>query len=518
MIKESLLVVDRESEVLQMVKSTLKSDGYDVICSQSTLEALSIMRKKMVDILMTSLSMPELSGLELLKQAHMINPSTGSIIICKNDTLDTLFKSFQAGAQAIIIKPFDSQDLRNVVGEVAQKSLVEKENIRLRTLLPLFELNKSIISELNASKIFNHIVRIVCIETRAEKVSLLLLNDIADQLIVKAAIGLNKSVIGKAAQPPDDQISWSVIKLRKALLINPSSRKGTVQSRGNRMSALCVPLSIKGKIIGVINCSKSNGSAFTESDLELLSILAGQAAIAIENAKLFNDVNEHKSSIEMFLRKSLTAQEDERKRISSELHDGLAQWIVSASYSVQLSDSLVGMEKYGDARDEIKRAYQILDQSIKELRRIILDLHPVILSQMGLVEAIKQHIESFFHGTSTAVNFRTSGVPHALSPTQDIVVYRIVLEALNNIRKHAGASRIDIVIRFGNSEVLVKVEDNGCGFDLIPAEQRETVNGNIGLLSMRERAEMVGGSFNITSTAGRGTKIIVRIPSKICNN
>ncbi|OGO16287.1 MAG: hypothetical protein A2Z02_03625 [Chloroflexi bacterium RBG_16_48_7] len=501
-----------------MVKSTLKGDGYDVICAQSTLEALTIIRKKVVDILMTSLAMPELSGLELLKQAHVISPSTGSIIICKNDTLDTLFKSFQAGAQAIIIKPFDSQDLRNVVGEVAQKSLLEKENIRLRTLLPLFELNKSIISELNAGKIFNHIVRIVCIETRAEKVSLLLLNDTGDRLIVKAAIGLHKSVVGKAAQPPDDQISWSVIKLRKALLINPSARKNGDRPHVNRISALCVPLSIKGKIIGVINCSKTNGGAFTESDLELLSILAGQAAIAIENAKLFNDVNEHKSSIEMFLRKSLTAQEDERKRISSELHDSLAQWIVSASYSTQLSDSLISMSKYDDARNEIKRAYKILDQSIKELRRVILDLHPVILSEMGLVEGIKQHIESFFHGQQTVVNFKTVGVPHSLLPTQDIVIYRIVLEALNNIRKHAKAAKVDVVIRFGSSEVLIRIEDNGCGFDLAATLQRETANGNIGLLSMRERAEMVGGSLNITSIPEKGTKVIVRIPAKICIN
>jgi signal transduction histidine kinase/FixJ family two-component response regulator len=516
--KESLLVVDQESEVLQMVKSTLKDDGYDVICAQSTMDALNILRKKVVDILMTSLAMPDISGLELLKQAHVISPSTGSIIICKNDTLDTLFKSFQAGAQAIIIKPFDSQDLRNVVGEVAQKSLLEKENIRLRTLLPLFELNKSIISELNAGKIFNHIVRIVCIETRAEKVSLLLLNETADQLIVKSAIGLNKNVIGRAAQPPDDQISWSVIKLRKALLINPSPRKKGTRPNTNRISALCVPLSIKGMIIGVINCSKSNGGAFTESDLELLSILAGQAAIAIENAKLFNDVTEHKSSIEMFLRKNLTAQEDERKRISSELHDSLAQWIVSASYSTQLSDSLITMSKYDEARIEIKRTYKILDQSIKELRRVILDLHPVILSEMGLVEAIKQHMDSFFYKMEIKSTFKKVGIPRSLAPTQDIVIYRIVLEALNNIRKHAKATRVAVVIRYGPSEVLIKVEDDGCGFDLPATLQRETSNGNIGLLSMRERAEMAGGSFNITSVPGKGTKIIIRIPTKICIN
>jgi signal transduction histidine kinase len=512
-IKENLLVVDYEPGAIDSIKSALSGEGYEVFCAQSSQEALSIIQKKMIDLLITGLPLPGLSGPELLQQAHLISPSTGMIIMCQHDSMDALMKSVKAGAQAIVFKPIDAQQLKAAVEDVLQKTRLAKENIRLKTLLPLFEVNKSIVSELNASKTFNRIVRVVCIETRADKVSLMLLNEVSNELVVRAALGLSKTMVGRSMQLPHDDISWSVVKTGRAILLNAKPKHVVAEKDPYITSSLCVPLSMRGKVIGVINCSKNASRIpFTESDLELLTILAGQAAVAIENAKLFDDIQVHKDNAETFLTRILTAQEDERKRISTELHDGLAQWLVSASYATQLGSTFISLSRFGEAQEEICRASKILEQSIRELRRIVLDLHPTALAELGLVRALQQNIECLGKENGIRVKFDIGGCCKQLSLTQDIAIYRICLEALNNVRKHACASNVEVNLSFDTNCVSLEIADDGRGFDLTEIVKNGFAERSIGLISMKERAEMIGGKLEINTASGKGTRVLLRVP------
>lgn len=489
MERESLLVVDQELDSLTTTRTALQKEGYSVFCAQSSLDAITLLRKKPIDLLITALAMPDLTAPPLLQQAYLMQPSIGSILMCNNDSPDLLIKSFQAGAQAVLVKPFSTEELTKVVEDVLQKSQLAKENMRLKTLLPLFEVNKSIVSELNASKIFNRIVRTVCIETKAENVSLMLFNESSSELIIASALGLSKSVIGKRLQNSDDEISWSVVKTGKALLLNAEAKGERKSGNSHVMSSLCVPLSLKGRVIGVINCSKrSSRIPFTQSDLELLSILAGQAAIAIENARLFDDAQMSRNNVETFLRKCLTAQEDERRRISTELHDGLAQWMSSASYAIQLGNAYLSKLDTEKAHEEIKRAHSIIQQGIKELRRVILDLHPSSLAELGMLGALQQNIKTFSVETNTSGQLKITGDPKPLSSIQEVTVYRVVSEALNNVRRHADASMVEVNLKY------------------------EAAEGNIGLVSMRERAEIAGGSLEIKTSIGHGARVVLRIP------
>ena len=516
MERENLLVVDQELDILTETKSTLQKEGYAVFCAQSSLDAVTLLRKKPIDLLITALAMPGLTAPAFLQQAHLIQPSVGSIVMCNNDSPDLLIKSFQAGAQAVLVKPFSAEELRRIVEDVLQRSQLAKENMRLKTLLPLFEVNKSMVSELNASKIFNRIVRTVCIETRAENVSLMLLNESSKELIIASALGLSKSAIGKRLQVSDDEISWSVVKTGKALLLNAEAKGERNNGNSHVRSSLCVPLSLKGRVIGVINCSKRFGKMpFTESDLELLSILAGQAAIAIENARLFDDVQMHRNNVETFLRKCLTAQEDERRRISTELHDGLAQWMSSASYAIQLGNAYLSKLDTEKAHEEIKRANTIIQQGIKELRRVILDLHPSSLAELGMIGALQQNLKTFSVETNINGQLKITGDPKPLSSIQEVTVYRVVSEALNNVRKHADASLVEVNLKYEAEQVSIEIADNGKGFNLDEALRNETAEGNIGLISMRERAEIAGGNLEIKTSIGHGTRVILRIPSLV---
>jgi signal transduction histidine kinase len=391
--------------------------------------------------------------------------------------------------------------------------------MRLKTLLPLFELNKSLVSELDADKIFNRIVNLVCIETRADRVSLMLKDELSQQLIIKSAIGLPGELIGKGEEVSEDSIAWSVVETGRAILLNGEAKQINLTGNADVISSLCVPLLLKKKVIGVINCSKiTSRTPFNEGDMELLYILAGQAAIAIENATLFDSVRIHQRNLERFLKKSLSAQEDERRRISSELHDGLAQWLVSASYGMQLCEAYLTSSRHEDTLNEIKRTNDILNQSVKELRRIILDLHPIALAELGLIEALRRQVESFNRENGARCDFKLIGSMNNLVTIQEVSIYRIILEAMNNIRKHSKATHVDLILKFDLEYASIEIFDDGIGFDLSEALSDKGAKSSIGLITMKERAEMLGGSLEVVTAPHDGTSILARLPLSRLND
>lgn len=166
----------------------------------------------------------------------------------------------------------------------------------------------------------------------------------------------------------------------------------------------------------------------------------------------------------------------------------------------------------------IGRAGSILAQSIKELRRLILDLHPTILAEIGLIGALQQYIISMGKETGILIDLEIKGDSKPLSSMQETVIYRICLEALNNIRKHANASKVGINLVFEPAMILLDIVDNGCGFNLEQAIRYKAFEGHIGLLSMNEKAEMVGGKLTITTALGEGTKVRLAISSVVNND
>lgn len=513
MVYEKILIVDFDSISKHIIHDTLTKQGYYVITIDNINTIISCLQKKSIDILIINLSLPEIDSIELIKRAKDIRPGIGIIVMSQGDTRDTIIKAFQEGAQAILEKPFKSSDLVKVVNEVLEKSRLSKENMRLKTLLPLFKLTESLVSELNADKIFEHVIRLVYMETKANNVYLSLLDEMSQVLIVKAAIGVSKEQLNKNSEGVNDKISWSVINSGKPVLRNNESQIIKANDDSAQISILCVPLSIKGNAIGVICCNKINArNGFSESDLELLSILAAQATIAIENARLFNNLRKQQNKLESSLIKVLTAQEDERSRISAELHDGLAQWLVSASYCMQLGEAQMTLSKFQEARGELVKANDIVSQSVKELRRIILDLHPIALAELGLIGALRQFINSFNKENGVHCSFKVIGGSTPMSFIHDVTIYRVALEALNNVRKHAHAKKVNLILEFNNGHVILDIADDGVGFNINEVTCNKALHGSLGLVTMRERSEMIGGNLEIESSLDKGTKIHMRLP------
>lgn len=513
MIKGTILVVESESSLLEATARALIDEGYSVSGTTHSQEALAIIAENTIDLLVTDLNLPDSSAIELIKRSRLFDPEIGAIIIVGDHSYRTIVDAVAAGVHSILIKPFSQEQLISACAEAMEKVHSLKEYTRLKALMPLFEVTKSIISELRIDRLCSYIVRTVSAETRADTVSLMLLNEPTQELILKAGVGVPQEAIGEVISRADEPLCYKAIGNVTPIQVNDAPTSQTKHHFGIA-NALYIPLISRGKAIGVLKVSnKTHRRLFTRYDLEMLTILAGQAATAIENASLFDKIKVEKSRLSRLVKKVLQAQEEERSRVSDELHDTVVQWIVSASYHSQTAKALIAREKFNDATLELEKANRIIDQSIREIRRIIINLRPNLLSELGLLEALQYHLRAMEKETGIVCHFEVHGKPRPLTWPQEITIYRIVLEALNNIKKHSQASSTELIIWFSPDAVQVSVTDNGTGFDLAKVTENAHGNGNIGLLSMQERANMVDGELQIESSPGAGTNITLNIPT-----
>ncbi len=492
--------------MLDFATGILRQEGYVVWSASSGRDALPIIDSERLDLLLADQGMPEPETADIAQRAQTINPH-----------LSVIFMSDKAApasgeGQSVLLKPFGAQSLRAVVRESLEKQDLTRESLRLKTLMPLFEVSSAIVSEVKLDRLLNLIVQVVNRETRADRVSLMLVDRSGRELTIKAAIGLPEGIMKSAVEKVGEGIAGSVAQTGKPLLLQGTVKRDDRATTGEVRSALCVPLMVRGRVIGVINSSKtSEHNPFTESDLELLSILASQAAIAIENARLFRNVEAQQVRLEQLLRQLLKAQEEERERISAEVHDSVAQWMVSASYYTQSADALISESRPDQAHRELENATRIIGQSVKELRRIIADLYPPALSELGLWEALRQNIDCFERETGVSCAFQGTA-PLGLSPAHEIVIYRVAQEALNNIRKHACASQVKILLQSCADQVSVEIVDDGKGFDVASVAGETVAPTKMGLLTMKGRAEMLGGDLTVETGEGAGTRVLLTIP------
>lgn len=304
--------------------------------------------------------------------------------------------------------------------------------------------------------------------------------------------------------------------LRRELIEILPEFKGLWEGERDELQALEVellcPIESKGDLIGILALGrKQSGASYSNEDIDLLMTMASAAAVAIENAMVLDALKKQQAQVRQLLAQTVQAQEDERKRISAELHDSVTQWLVGASYRLQACDALLPESDSKEARVELKEAENTLDKSLKELRRVMTGLHPPALAELGLIHALHQ-LTGELEATGIVCDFETTGTPVRLTPSVEITIFRIVQEALNNIRKHSGASNVIISLQFDPDNILAKIHDNGKGFDLPQTLDRAISVGSLGLLGMKQRAETVGGTLEIETRPGAGTSIALRLP------
>ena len=207
----------------------------------------------------------------------------------------------------------------------------------------------------------------------------------------------------------------------------------------------------------------------------------------------------------------VTAQEEERRRISRELHDQMGQQLVA----LLLGLKTLGAESYGrrSSLDTLRQLEGITGELSREVHTLAWGLRPPALDDLGLEAALANYAEEWAERSRVSVDFHSAGFAGGRLPlTHETAVYRIAQEALTNVARHSGADRVSFILERRGDHVLAVIEDNGGGFDLEAAQPPAGRGGRLGLLGMRERAALLGGTINVESATGAGTTVFVRIP------
>lgn len=211
--------------------------------------------------------------------------------------------------------------------------------------------------------------------------------------------------------------------------------------------------------------------------------------------------------------KIIKAQEEERKRVAREIHDGPAQLMANLVIKTELCEKLVDRNPE-QVKTELNSLKELARISLKDVRKIIYDLRPMSLDDLGLIPTVQRFISNYMAETKQNVELNVFGDSVALAPIVELASFRIIQESLNNIKKHAGADNVHVKLEYMKEAIKLVVSDNGKGFNKENVKSQD-IDGGYGLLSMKERVDLLNGKLDVISTPGKGTKIFASIPLQI---
>jgi len=213
---------------------------------------------------------------------------------------------------------------------------------------------------------------------------------------------------------------------------------------------------------------------------------------------------------QMFGLKIIQAQEEERKRVAREIHDGPAQSMANVVLRTEIAERLMNVQQVEQAMQELKDLKGMVRQSLADVRKIIFDLRPMALDDLGLFPTLRKYTQEMAKRDDLQIELVLKGRERRLPSGMEVAIFRLVQEALNNVKKHAQATKIGVNVAFTKGHISVIVEDNGVGFS--PNEVKEKQKNHFGLMGIKERIELLEGECEIDSVKNRGTKLTFNVP------
>ncbi len=311
----------------------------------------------------------------------------------------------------------------------------------------------------------------------------------------------------------DEPLMHSLLKMNLTLdpepIFPPFTATLTDEEAGNCVDLTCFLITAKNKASGFLSfVVPPNRDLTTGQDYHLLGSLGNFLGGAIENARLLQAVRENREDLKRLTARLFHSQEEERKRIARELHDEAGQALTGVNFTMETIEKGLSTESdnikelISDAKKQINRTYQ-------EVRRMSYSLHPALLSDLGLEPALDSYLSSVSKHKGLEIDFKMVGFEDRVDPAIETVLYRLSQEALTNALKHSQAKHFRLSIIKGYPQIIFLAEDDGIGFVINEFDQPK--NG-LGLLSMKERAAMLGGKFSLRTSPGEGTRIRIEIP------
>lgn len=275
--------------------------------------------------------------------------------------------------------------------------------------------------------------------------------------------------------------------------------------RGRAKALWGVPLKSGESVIGVLLIGFSTPHEWLPTERELLRAIADRSALAIDRAGMTDALRERERRIAELSGHLLRAQEEERKRISRELHDETGQALMVIRLYLGMLERNVGTRS---ARAKIRETLDVVDRAIDGIRRIIGRLSPLVLQELGLIAAVRKEAKDLAKSSGVKARVTVSPEFGRLPAAVETAVYRVVQEALHNVAQHASANTVNIEMTCDGDSVRLLVEDDGVGIVAKPKPGRRS----FGLAGMHERVGNIGGKMWVTSARGKGTRIEVNVP------
>ena len=279
----------------------------------------------------------------------------------------------------------------------------------------------------------------------------------------------------------------------------------------NFRTAAVASLMREGQLIGTLNIHvEGEQRVFDENELALLKGLTDEAAQAIANAQLFEQVMQQREQLRALAARLAEVEEAERRRLARELHDQVGQTLTALGINLNIVRAQMPGESSDAVRSRLEDSLALVEQTTERVRSVMAELRPPVLDDYGLVAALRWYGAQFSARTGLAVEVRGEELTPRLAAPAESALFRITQEALNNVVKHALATQMTVTVESDGGIACLVVADDGIGFDLA---QRAAPNerGGWGLLNMAERAEAVGGQCRIESRPGQGTRVVVEV-------
>ncbi|MBM7844053.1 GAF domain-containing sensor histidine kinase [Herpetosiphon giganteus] len=402
--------------------------------------------------------------------------------------------------------------LVGVAGGAADRvALLNTTRSELDEMNLLYQVSQSIASDIDLRSLLRTIIEKVTQIVDSESASLLLVDDVHQELYFETPSSNNQEL--RSYRMPIDQgfAGWVVTHGQGLIVDDPQNdarfyRQVDSDISHQTRNILTVPVRSRERTVGVIQAVNKRNGPFTEHDLRTLSMLANQAAISIENANLYTKLKEERDRL-------IRKEEEVRHQINRDLHDGPTQSIAAISMNIEFIKKLMHAMPER-VEDELNSLASLVKKTYQELRTLLFELRPLGLETQGLIATLHEYASKFRDPSGMQVRFTPGNFIGRLAPQTAAATFMIIQEAVNNARKHAKASMVWIEL-FQDSErnmLTAVVRDSGIGFDLQSITTSYEERGSFGLLNMGERATLAGGSFEIRSSAGEGTQIIIRVP------
>jgi signal transduction histidine kinase len=271
-------------------------------------------------------------------------------------------------------------------------------------------------------------------------------------------------------------------------------------------SELCVPLKVEERVIGALNVESEQVNAFGRSERQLLSALADQAALAIENAHLYAAMRAGRDRLQTLSSRLVEVRESERRHIARELHDEIGQLLTGLKLVLQMRAGAKAAPDDG----ELDEALALVDELLSRVRGLTLSLRATMLDDLGLLPALRWHFEHYTAQTNVRVAFKHVGLEDKrFTPEIETAVYRVTQESLTNVARYADVDEVTVRLWADLDTLGLQVQDTGTGFDVDAALDKPISSG---LSGMRERVSLLDGHLTIDSTPGSGTTITVEFP------